>query len=119
MNKPTFKTIKQVQFFKDKDCTIKYGDIKHDLRVFPNRKGQVINTLGGTFGMGYKSNKNNINKVVSCVTTDTDPSNEYYYSIIVEGVVCYFKFNINLYIMDSIIDNVIYETLIPIEKKSK
>jgi len=94
MSQPTFKTIEQVQFFKDKDCTIKYGDTKHDLRVFPKSKAQVINSMGGVFGMAYKSNKNNINKVVTC----HGKVSEYFYSLIVEGVTCYFKMiDVNLY----------------------
>ena len=101
--KATFKTIKQIQFFKDKDCTIKNSDIKHDLRVYPNYKGVIVNTLGGVFGMAYKSGKNNINKVVSCVTTHDDPSNRYFYSIVCEGVTAYFMLNVNLYLFDEVI----------------
>lgn len=105
----TFKTIQKVQFFKDKQCTIPYGQVNHDLRVFPKYKGQIVNTYGGVFGMAKTSGKNNINKVVSCVTTHDDPNNRYYYSIICEGVTAYFKLNINLYLFDEIEDNITYE----------
>lgn len=119
MAKKTFKTVKQVQFFKDKSCTIKNGDIKHDLRVFPQYKAQVINSLGGVFGMAYKSNKNRLSKVVSCVTCANDPCNEYYYQLMVEGVMAYFKLNINLYMFDELADEVEYESVIPQKKQPK
>jgi len=106
MAKKTFKTIKKVQFFKDKGCTIVNGGAVHDLRVFPNYKGQVINAYP-VFGMTSKSNKNNVNKVVTC---HCNGRSEYYYSIVVEGVKAYFKIlNTNLYDFDSMQDSIEYD----------
>ena len=99
-----FKTIQKVKFWKDKDCTIEFGDVCHDFRVYPNSKGVIVNSQGGVFGMAYKSGKNNINKVVSCVTGSNNPSNEYLYSFVCQGTVAYFKLNINLYLFDEIVD---------------
>jgi len=109
MSNKTFKTVKQVQFFKDIKCTEPYGNTKHDLIVFPNCKGQVINTLGGVFGMANKSNKNNINKIV---TVSTNNITKNYYYIIVESVKCYFQLlNTNLYDFDVLENSIDYDTI--------
>ena len=109
MSKSTFKTIKAVQFFKDINCTIPNSITKHDLRVFPNYKGQVVNPFGGVFSMAMLSGKNNINKVV---TTHGGGVSKYYYSLIVEEVKTYFQLlNTNLYDIDTIIDGVEYDEI--------
>lgn len=113
----TFKTIQGVQFFFDKECTGEIQNGKHDLRVYPNYKGVIVNKLGGVFGMAYLSGKNNINKVVSCVSCHGDPANEYYYSIVCEGQTAYFKLNVNLYLFDEVEDGSKYEDLIPMTSK--
>jgi hypothetical protein len=112
----TFKTIQGVQFFFDKECTGEIQNGKHDLRVYPNYKGVIVNKLGGVLGMAKTSGKNNINKVVSCVRPYR-LGNKYYYSIVCEGRKAYFKLNINLYCFDEITDGIEYEKVIPVERK--
>jgi len=107
MAKKTYKEIKHVQFYKDKSCKIINGGAVHDLRVFPKFKAQVINAYGGVFGMAHKSNKNVVSKVVTC---HVNGRSEYYYQLVVEGVVAYFKLlNTNLYDFDSLKECIEYD----------
>lgn len=104
MPKKTYKTIKNVEFYSDSCCKTLATQTKHDLRIYPNHKGVIINYYGGVFGMPYQSNKNMFSRIFGS-------ANEYYYSIVCQGKRVYFKLTHNLYDFETLQDNVEYQSI--------